>query len=108
MQHRHGLASAVALAAGILVWSPPASACMGGFGAGLLYSLTSSLLIMLLMSIVSLASMRAAARAVRRMRGLRDSKGLRVGQAAIVLGMGISIASTVVAGGLLLALVLLV
>jgi hypothetical protein len=103
------LASAVALAAGTLAWSPPASACGGsGFSAGIAYSLLTALLIMVLMSIVSLASMRAAARAVGRMRGLRDSRGLRVGHAAIVLGLGISAASTIVSGGLLLALVLLV
>jgi hypothetical protein len=98
-----------ALAAGTLAWSPPASACGGsGFGAGMIFFALPSVLIVLLMSLVSLASMRAAARAVRRMRGLRDSRGLRVGHAAIVLGLAISAASTIVSGGLLLALVLLV
>ena len=107
MQHGRGLALAVALAVGTLAWSPPAWACMGGFGAGLFYAAMPSLLIVLLMSIVSVVSMRAAARAVRRMRGLRDSRGLRVGHAAIVLGLGISAASTILSGGLALALVLL-
>jgi hypothetical protein len=98
----------MALAAGTLAWSPPASACGGsGFGAGLVFAALPALIIVLLMSIVSLVSMRAAARAVGRMRGLRDSRGLRVGHAAVVLGLGISAASTIVSGGLLLALVLL-
>jgi hypothetical protein len=109
MQHGRGLASAVALAAGTLAWSPPASACGGsGFGAAMIFAAMPSLLIILLISLVSLVSMRAAARAVRRMRGLRESRGLRVGHAAIVLGLVISAASTIVSGGLLLALALLV
>ena len=109
MQHGRGLASAVALAVGTLAWSPPAWACGGsGFGAGMIFAAMPSVLIVLLMSIVSLVSMRAAARAVRRMRALRDSRGLRVGHTAIVLGLGIAAASTLVSGGFLLWLVLLV
>jgi hypothetical protein len=108
MQHGRGVALAVALA-GTLAWSPPASACGGsGFGAGMVLAAMTSLLIVLLMSIVSLVSTRAAARTVGRMRALRDSRGLRVGHAAIVLGLGISAVSTILSGGLLLALVLLV
>ncbi len=67
-----------------------------------------SLLIVLLMSIVSLVSMRTAGKAVARMRRRKESRGLRVGHIAIMLGFGISAAATVLAGGLLLALVLLV
>lgn len=71
-------------------------------------SAVQALLIVLLMSIVSLLSMRAAGRAVRRMRQRRDSRGLRVGRFAIAMGFGISAASTIVSGGLLVALVLLI
>jgi hypothetical protein len=109
MRNGRGLASAVALAASTLAWSPPAAACgTSGLGAGMAWSLLPSLLIVFLMSVVSLLSMRAAVRAVSRMRRLQDSRGLRVGQVAAVVGLGISAASTIVAGGLLLGLVLLV
>ena len=104
MRNARGLASALALAASTLAWSPPAAACGdSGISAGLL----SSFLIVLLMSIVSLLSMRAAVRAVGRMRRVRDTRGLWMGHAAAVLGLVIAWASTVVSGGLFLAFVLL-
>jgi hypothetical protein len=106
MRHGRGLASAVALAACTLAWSPPAAACVGG--ADLFYSAASSLLIVFLMSIVSLLSIRAATRAMGRMRRVQDGRGLRVGHVAAMVGVGIATASTIVSGGLLLALVLLV
>ena len=110
MQDGRGLASVVTLAAaGTLAWSPPALACAGsGFGAGMMAPLLPSLLIVLLMSLVSVLSMRAASRAVGRMRRHRDSRGLRVGHGAVLVGLGISAASTIVSGGLLFALVLLI
>jgi hypothetical protein len=80
---------------------------MSGIGAGALMGAIHSLLIVLLMSIVSLLSMRGAGRAVGRMRRRRDGRGLRVGHAAIVAGLGLSAASTIVSGGLLLGLLLL-
>lgn len=99
----------VALAVvGTLAWSPEVAACGGsGFGAAMALSLLPSLLIVLLMSLVSLLSMRAAGRAVGRMRRHRDSRGLRVGHVAVLVGLGISAASTIVSGGLLFALLLL-
>jgi hypothetical protein len=106
MRNGRGLASAVALAACTLAWSPPAAACVGS--ADLFYSAVVSLLIVFLMSIVSLLSIRAATRAVGRMRRVRDSGGLRVGHVAAMVGVGIATASTIVSGGLLLAFVLLV
>jgi hypothetical protein len=81
---------------------------MGGIGAGAVVAVAQSLLIVLLMSIVSLVSMRAAGRAVGRMRRRRDSGGLRAGHIAIMVGFGVSAAATIVTGGLLLALVLVV
>lgn len=75
--------------------------------AELFYSAATSLLLVFLMSIVSLLSIRAASRALGRMRRVRDSRGLWVGHVAAMLGVGIATASTIVAGGLLLALVLL-
>ena len=40
------------------------------------------------------------------MRAVRSGLGLQIGHAAITLGYGLSLASTVVAGGLLLAMLL--
>ena len=95
--------------ASTLAWSPLAAACAnGGFSAWEARSLTHSLLIVLLMSVVSLLSMRAASRAVARMRRVRDSRGLRVGRVAAVVGLGISSVMAVISGGFLLLLVLLV
>lgn len=109
MQDGRGLALVVTLAAaGTLAWSPPAAACgTVGLGAGMALAMLPSLLIVLLISLISLLSMRAAGRAVGRMRRHRDSRGLRVGHGAVLVGLGISVASTIVAGGLLFALVLL-
>lgn len=108
MRHGRGLASAVALAAILGAWSPPAAACgMSGIGAGAIAAAMQSLLIVFLMSVISLLSMRSAGRAVARMRQHRDGRALRVGRTAILVGFGISAAATVVSGGLLLALLLL-
>lgn len=107
MRNGRGLALALALAAITLAWSPPAAACgMSALGPALAQAVLPSLLIVHLMSIVSLLSMRAAVRAVSRMRRLHDGRGLRVGQAAVVMGLGISAASAVVSGGLLVAVLL--
>lgn len=108
MRQASGRAAAWVLAVGSMAWSSPAAACgMSGIGAGAVVAAAQALLIVLLMSIVSLLSMRAAGRAVGRMRRRRDSRGLRVGHTGIMLGFGISAAATIVAGGVLLALVLL-
>jgi len=98
----------LALAAVVGGWSAPAAACgMGGIGAGMIAAAAQSLLIVFLMSVISLLSMRSAGRAVARMRRHRDGRGLRVGRAAILVGLGLSAAATILSGGLLLALLLL-
>lgn len=80
---------------------------MSGIGAGALVAAAQSLLIVLLMSIISLLSMRSAGRAVARMRQHRDGRGLAVGHAAIRVGLGLSVGTTIVSGGLFVALLLL-
>jgi hypothetical protein len=91
-----------------MAWSLPAEACgISGIGAGAWIAAAHSLLIVFLMALVSLLSMRAAHRAVGRMWQRRPSAGLRAGHVAIMMGYGLSAATTIVSGGLLLALVLL-
>jgi hypothetical protein len=108
MRHERGLASAVALAVVSWAWSTPAAACgISGFGASVIVAAAQSLLIVLLMSIISILSMRSAGRAVARMRQRRDGRGLAVGHAAIRVGLGLSVATTIVSGGLFVALFLL-
>jgi hypothetical protein len=108
MRHGRGLTSAGALAAVFGAWSAPAAACgTSGIGAGVIAAALPSLLIVCLMSVIALLSMRSADRAVARMRQHRDGRGLRVGRAAILVGLGISAAATIVSGGLLLGLLVL-
>ena len=87
-----------------MAWSSSALACgMGAIGAA---AVINVLLLVFGISLVAVLSLRAANGAFRRMRAVRSGLGLQIGHAAITFGYGLSIASTVVAGGLLLAMLL--
>lgn len=104
MGHSRGMA--IATAAGVMAWSPAALAC-GGSSAVALFSIGYALLMVFLLSLVAVGSMRAARQAMLRMLARRGSTGLRVATfMSTVLYVG-SITTTILSGGLLLALVLI-
>lgn len=74
---------------------------MGAIGAA---AVMHVLLMVFGISLVAVLSLRAANGAFRRMRASRTSVGLQVGHGAVTMGYALSIASTIVSGGLLLAL----
>ena len=87
-----------------MAWSSDAWACgMGAFGAA---ALIQVLLLVFGISLIGVLSLRAAGGAFRRMRAVRSGVGLQVGHGLVTMGYAISIATTIVSGGILLALVL--
>lgn len=94
----------MAVAMGVALWSPTVRACgPGGLTGGPMAGLVPGLMVVLLLSVISLLSLRSASRAFRRMRARRPGGGLALAHVASLVGYGISVVGTVVAGGLLLA-----
>ncbi|MCH9686488.1 MAG: hypothetical protein K0V04_33955 [Deltaproteobacteria bacterium] len=92
---------------GLCAWSPAAVACGGSSGIWALGMLAYPLLVIFLLSLIALLSMRGASQAFGRMRKARPGGAMR----AAHIGTGVfyvgSIITTVVSGGLMLALGLL-
>lgn len=90
-----------------MAWSSPAWACglssIGAIGAA---AVMHVLMMVFGISLIAVLSLRAATGAFRRMRAVRTGTGLELGHGLVTMGYALSIATTIVSGGLLLALVL--
>lgn len=90
-----------------MAWSSEALACgMSGVGAIGAAAVIPVLLLVFGVSLVAVLSLRAAGNAFGRMRSVRPGTGLQLAHFVVTTGYALSIASTIVAGGLLLALTL--
>ncbi len=104
---QYGRVAAMATTAMVFSFSPAAYACGGSSGLAALASVGYALLMALLLSVIAVLSLRGASRALGRMRRVRPGRAIAAAHIGTSVLYALSIASTVLCGGLLFAGLLL-